>query len=109
MNPISISGAITKLKDERIAPFREIYTTRGREKWKQFPIEGERLLQRALQAPSPIERVVYTDRFSETDILIELNRRGISHWPISQGLMDKFTASGKTPTVLAAVGRSRFT
>lgn len=100
---------ITKLKDERVAPFREIYTSRGREKWNLFPIEGERLLQKALQSPASVERVIYTEGFPKPDIMSELETRGISHWPISQGLMDKFTASGKTPTVLAAVGRSRFT
>jgi len=93
--------------DPLIRTLRDLSSPEGRREQELFWVEGETLVERALQDGLPVRCLLYGASLLSTvgglDLLAKARAVGVEHVRVSDGIMGTLTAARPMPAVLAAV------
>jgi TrmH family RNA methyltransferase len=82
---------ITSIKDVRIVEARALSSASGRARRQKCLLEGEQIIDWALAADLPIERVFFQARLKEHSLLTKLFERNIDCCSVSEGILKKIS------------------
>ena len=80
---------IASIKDPRIVEARELSSAKGRRRLRKCLLEGEQVIQWALERNLPIEHVFFHNRVTEHPLLEQLAETQISCYAVSNGILKK--------------------
>ncbi len=83
---------ISSIKDPRIVEARELSTASGRQTHRKCLLEGEQIIQWALDTNTPVERVFYDAKIPETNAFLQfLRSRNVPCFAVTDGILKKIS------------------
>lgn len=98
---------ISKRKDAVVSHIRKLASLKGKLEHSQFIIEGDLIVERAVEDGLPIETLLYTTGFVATPegkaLLKRAASENLSSYQVNDGVMGSITTTRPVPSIIAAV------
>jgi len=102
-----VQRTVSKRKDEIATHYRKLSTLKGKIDNSAFIVEGELLVDRAVQDGQPVNSVLYTNNFVSTndgkELLMQIIHQNISCFLVNDGVMGSVTTTRPVPHIVASV------
>ena len=98
---------VTKRKDEIVSHVRKLASLKGKFEHSQFIIEGQLIVERAVEDGLPIETILYTTEYVATPegkaLLTRAVSENLSLYQVNDGVMGSITTTRPVPSIIASV------